>query len=220
MNKKSIFSLVLSCSLVCQFMLPKLQVSSKDLEQSQIEYTQSRTINLNQEVYMPDDNLRKVLNTKYLHQEENAPITKRQLQYLKGTLYLGNSGITDLTGIEHCKGVTGLYLSYNKISDISPLMELKRLKRLNITNQEINGGYAESLNSITEVNNIVVDLSGNYVTPTRSSQYNYDPINNKITFENTYPGEHVSYSFNKRISYGSDYTTYFSGNVNYNVTSN
>lgn len=138
MSKKKIVYLILGLAITSQIMLSTLKVSTKEINQISSKNVQTRVTDLNQIIHMPDVNLRKALNTKYLHQPAEAPITQRQLQYLKGTLYLGNSGISDLTGLEYCKGVTGLYLIYNQIRDLSPLKSLKNLKRLNITNQEIN----------------------------------------------------------------------------------
>lgn len=217
MNKKKIGSLILGLAITSQIMLPTLNVSAKEVNQSSRESVQTRIIDLNQEIYMPDANLRKALNTKYLHQSEDAPITIKQLQYLKGTLYLGASGISDLTGLEYCKGVTGLFLSYNQIRDLSPLKSLKNLKRLNITNQEINEKDVVATNGTAEVNNVIKGISGKYVVPAKNSQYTYNSTNNKIIFKNITETGRKNYSFNERFTYGSGYTTYFSGNVTQNI---
>lgn len=220
MNKKKIVFLILSCVITSQIMLPTLSVSANELNQPSRENVQTRATDLNRIIHMPDANLRKALNTKYLHQAEDAPITQRQLQYLKGTLYLGNSGISDLTGLEYCKGVTGLYLNYNKIKDLSPLKKLKNLKRLNVTNQEINEKDVVAINGAAEVDNVVKGISGKYVVPTKNNEYAYNSANNKIIFKNITESGMRSYSFNERFTYGSGYTTYFSGNVTQNIISN
>ncbi|EGT0001121.1 hypothetical protein I9Y31_003467, partial [Clostridium perfringens] len=220
MNKKKICSLILSFAITSQIMLPTLSVSANELNQSFVENVQTRATDLNQIIHIPDVNLKKALNTKYLHQSEDSPITQRQLQSLKGTLYLGSSGISDLTGLEYCKGVTGLYLSYNQIRDLSPIKKLNNLKRLNVTNQEITEKDVIAINTTAEIENVIKGISGEYVVPTKNSQYTYDSVNNKIIFKNITETGEKSYSFNERFTYGSGYTTYFSGNVTQNIISN
>ena len=46
-------------------------------------------------------------------------------------------GITDLSGIEYCSSLTGLYLSSNQISDLSPLAYLTNLVHLRLRNNQI-----------------------------------------------------------------------------------
>ena len=88
-------------------------------------------------VNIPDKNLRRILNLGYLHQREDAQITKGQLRSLTGGLDLEYSNITDLTGIQECIGITYLYLGNNKITDLTPLKYLKKLTYLDAIEQNI-----------------------------------------------------------------------------------
>lgn len=175
----------------------------------------SRNYN-NEIVNIPDANLRKALNEKYLKQKADAEITKSQLLRLKGTLYLGASNISDLTGLENCKGVTGLFLSYNSITDLSPLKNLKNLKRLNLTNQDIKGKDVVISGDTAFIDNVIKGIDGKYLAPARSKDYTYNPSNNKLKFENINETSEKIYDFNSKISFNG-YTTYFSGKVSQNV---
>lgn len=217
MTKKKLLSLILSCSLAFNIVFTLVKTSAMNLDQNYNNDLQYMMNDLNQEIYIPDNNLRKVLNIKYLHQAEDSPITKKQLQGLKGTLFLGNSNISNLTGLEYCKGISGLYLSYNHIEDLTPIKNLKKLTRLNITNQEINKESVYATNGMAKVYNNITDISGKKVIPSRSNNYTYDSNDNTVVFENIYESGNNSYTFNQRINYGSGYTTYFSGNVNFNT---
>ena len=218
MKKSKIVYLVLSCVVLGGLAYPIVSTSAREALSSK-NSTYNNT-NLEQEVNIPDKNLKAALNTKYLRQKEDAPITRKQLRSLKGTLYLGNSGISDLTGLEECAGVTGLYLNYNCISDLSPLKNLKNLKRLNATNQLITAPDVTAKEGIAEVNNLVKDINGSAVAPLNSTSYTFDKTKNTITFKNvTESGERI-YKFNTRVSYGTKYTTYFSGTVTQKVNVN
>ena len=46
-------------------------------------------------------------------------------------------GITDLSGIEYCSSLTGLYLTANQISDLSPLASLTNLVHLRLRYNQI-----------------------------------------------------------------------------------
>lgn len=215
MKKNKIGYLILSCVVLGGLAYPIISASAREgLSSKNSTYS---NVNLEQEVNMPDKNLKAALNTKYLHQKEDAPITRKQLRALKGTLYLGNSGISDLTGLEECAAVTGLYLSYNSISDLSPLKNLKNLKRLNATNQLIIAPDVTAVKGSAEVKNLIKDIKGNVVAPLNSTNYTFNRSKNTITFKNvTQSGERI-YKFNTRVSYGSKYTTYFSGTVTQKV---
>lgn len=164
----------------------------------------------NEIVNIPDANLRKALNTKYFNQAANAEITKNQMYRLKGTLYLGNAGIKDLTGLENAKGVTGLYLGYNSITDLSPIKSLKKLTSLNVVNQKINGGTVDASNVVA---NNIKDFDGKAIAPSKSKDYTYNKDNNTVTLKNGVK----EYKYNTRVTFGSSrYTTYFSGTVSYN----
>lgn len=222
MIKKKVGFLILSCSVIGlgfsvigQVMQPSKNVSAMGSSaRSRIE--NSPSITTNRIVNMPDVNLRKVINQKYLKQSASAPITVRQLQSLRGTLYLGASGIKDITGLEHCKGVTRIYLSHNEIRDISPLKNLTRLTMLNITNQKINEKDVIAKDKIAVVNNVVKGMDGENVAPIKNNQYTYNPVNNNITFQNITKTGKKSYSFRKRVYFGK-YSTYFSGDVTQNI---
>ena len=76
----------------------------------------------------------------------NAAITTHTMQYLR-RFYAPNSGITDLTGLEHAHNLTYLNLggeyidqkvaNSNSVSDFSPLAELTQLRTLDLDDSSI-----------------------------------------------------------------------------------
>ncbi len=81
---------------------------------------------------------------------------------LKGltSLDASNRGVADLTGLEHCTGLTWLYLGGNQLSDISPMAGLTNLEHLRL---DYNG-----LADIAPVANLVdltwLELRGNHIS--------------------------------------------------------
>lgn len=72
---------------------------------------------------------------------------------------LSESDIDDLDGVEYCIHALALDLSFNRITDISPLENLSRLKELNLSNNQI--GYIDALTHMHHL--LSVDLSNNSI---------------------------------------------------------
>lgn len=171
--------------------------------------------------YIPDSNLRSLLNTRYLKQAPDAPIQIIQLRRLTGMLSLGASNIKDLTGLEHCVGVNTIYLSYNKISDITPLKNLKKLQRVDLANQKVEGkDIIATGNTAVADNSILKDIDGKNIEPVkdRTNGYTYDAKTNKVTFNNITETGTRTYKFSKKVAVGSRGTVFtFSGEVTQNI---
>ena len=171
--------------------------------------------------HIPDDNLRSILNTRYLNQEADAPIQIIQLRKLIGMLSLGNKNIKDLIGLEHCVGVNTIYLGYNKISDVTPLKNLKRLQRVDLTNQKVDGEDVIATGNTAMVDNsILKDVDGKSVQPVkdRNNKYTYDSEANTVTFNNITETGKKSYKFSKKVAVGSRGNIFvFSGEVTNNI---
>ncbi|ENZ5543373.1 hypothetical protein ACGWJW_002768, partial [Enterococcus hirae] len=100
-----------------------------------------------QEVNIPDLNLKKILNKK-LGQAENTKITAKQLATIK-ELDIDNQNIASIEGLQYCVNLESLKLGLpstaimsaikesNTISDISPLKGLKNLKHLQLSRLQI-----------------------------------------------------------------------------------
>ena len=73
-----------------------------------------QAIGMAEVVDIPDPNLRKVLE-ETLQINAGQGITKEALAGLKH-LYASNGGLTNLSVLKYCTGLTRLNLSYNKIS--------------------------------------------------------------------------------------------------------
>ncbi|MDE0555565.1 MAG: leucine-rich repeat domain-containing protein, partial [Candidatus Poribacteria bacterium] len=91
----------------------------------------------------------------------NAPTTHAILNLQR--LDASNSGITDLTGLEHAHNLGNLNLPYNNITDISPLSELESLQGLylpynNITDIPVLSDLTNLLDLFLWENNIT-DIS-------------------------------------------------------------
>ncbi|HHZ64873.1 MAG TPA: hypothetical protein EYN51_05150, partial [Flavobacteriales bacterium] len=110
---------------------------------------------------IPDPNLRTALE-KALGKNEGDAITNAELATLT-ELHAANSGIVDLTGLEHCTDLANLYLWKNQISDISALANLAGLTTLFLEGNEISDITAvANLTNLTNLNldsNKVSDIS-------------------------------------------------------------
>lgn len=98
------------------------------------------------DVNMPDPHLRACLNTKYLTQAADAPITAQQLAGLgpkvscigsKPKAGQPDTRITNLTGAELLTGVTELQLASNQIADLAPLTGLTQLQVLGLPGNKV-----------------------------------------------------------------------------------
>ena len=116
---------------------------------------------LQEYINIPDPNLRKVMNRE-LRQKATAKITRKQAL---GIIRLDgfDSKIRDLTGIEECKNLIDLALSYNEITDITALSDLKELKYLWLNSNKIENISALSnltnLKSLHLEHNEITDIS-------------------------------------------------------------
>jgi len=89
-------------------------------------------------VSIPDTNLRAAMESA-LNKDSGEVILRSELAGLT-TLRANNSGISNLTGLEHATSLTQLFLGRNSISDISAISALSGLTNLNL-----------SLNSISDL---------------------------------------------------------------------
>ena len=87
-------------------------------------------------VNIPDENLRKAL--LYLDSDGDGVLTVEDLRKINGSVYYGNSGIKDLTGLEYAINMTGLQVPNNQITDLAPIKNLTNLMLLDISNNDIN----------------------------------------------------------------------------------
>ena len=91
------------------------------------------------EDWLPDPNLRRAIRETL--QEEiglpnHTPLTKEHLKHLMH-LEVENSGINDLTGLEHAVSLEQLYADDNQIQDLQPLASLINLRRLSLHKNRI-----------------------------------------------------------------------------------
>jgi Leucine-rich repeat (LRR) protein len=93
----------------------------------------------------------------------SASISSTSQNSVKLTLVCNNKGIQYLEGIEALTQLKSLYLSFNEINDITPLVGLKNLKTLYLSGNQISNLDALSeLTELTELGiqkNNVQDLS-------------------------------------------------------------
>ena len=85
----------------------------------------------------PDKALEQAVRQQVFEKRHNdEPIVAddvKQISTVNGT----GLGITDLTGLEHCKALASLELGNNRIKDISPIKDLTRIQLLDLSNNEI-----------------------------------------------------------------------------------
>ena len=86
------------------------------------------------EVAFPDPNL-EIAVRKAIDKPEGAVLSS-DLEGLT-TMVASQRGIINLTGLEHCTGLTVLNLYDNKISDLSPLASLTNLSELYLCSNQI-----------------------------------------------------------------------------------
>lgn len=108
-------------------------------------------LNIEDEVKIPDINLKHELNKRLGESDLDAPITKEQLSNLEGNLDLYYKNINNIEGLQYCTGVTHIDLNGDNIEDLSPLKSLTNLKWLNIANNsKLNDlSYLKGLTSLT-----------------------------------------------------------------------
>lgn len=106
--------------------------------------------------------IRKELNIT----DSSQPITIQDMEALT-SLTAYRLGISSLKGLEHATNLTGLYVSYNRIWDISPLRGLTKLTKLRLAGNAISDLSALSgLTNLTELllgdalgGNVILDIS-------------------------------------------------------------
>ena len=108
-------------------------------------------------VYIPDVNLRRVLENQ-LGKSEGDNITEEEMAD-SSFVYLtaSNLGIRDLTGLEYATSLSFLYLENNSISDISPLSRLNELTIITLTDNEIVD--ISPLSGFTQLNILLLDYN-------------------------------------------------------------
>ena len=117
-----------------------------------------QAIGMAEVVDIPDPNLRKVLE-ETLQINAGQGITKEALAGLKH-LYASNGGLTNLSVLKYCTGLTRLNLSYNKISTISPLANLTNLTELTLWSNQVT-----DVSPLTNLTNLThLDLTGNQIS--------------------------------------------------------
>ena len=87
-------------------------------------------------VAIPDANLRATIEDA-LGKASGAPITVAEMKTLIWLEADFDAGIRDLTGVEYAANLLGLLLSYNPITDLSPLSGLTNLWRLGLSDTNI-----------------------------------------------------------------------------------
>ena len=91
------------------------------------------------EDWLPDPNLRMAIR-ETLREEiglpDHTPLTKEHLKHL-ANLDVENSGISDLTGLEHAINLQDFNGDRNQISDLTPLLGLVRLHTLSLRENQI-----------------------------------------------------------------------------------
>lgn len=114
----------------------------------------------NMEIKFKDANLEKIIRFNL-----NNPDRKIHVKDVRGIGYLNlnHCSIVNLEGIEYFKNLRKLDLSYNKISDVTPLTKLNHLDNLIIYNNNISDlsevSKIASLRTLDISNNKIVDLS-------------------------------------------------------------
>ena len=87
------------------------------------------------EIKIPDQNLKNKLLKSY-DLDFDGKITEYDALNTY-TLYIQNSNISDLTGLENYSNLTALWISYNKIKDLSPIMGLSKIRTIYASNNLI-----------------------------------------------------------------------------------
>ena len=100
-------------------------------------------------VYIPDANLRAAIQ-----QEIGNTLTTNTMLNLTTLNHAYNSGIRDLTGLEHARNLRSLNIWSNNISDISPLAGLTQLTYLNIRDNNISD--VSPLTRLTQLTTLII----------------------------------------------------------------
>lgn len=161
MNNKT--QRIASTILVTTFIINvfPLGIFADELKANQVTKIESQNTKILQEndiVNIPDENLKKGLNSA-LGQKYGTDITVKQLSSLK-KLYLSNSNIKNVEGLQYCTNLVELDLFNNEIEDISKLSTLGNLIEL-----EIFGNKITDISALSELINLTnLQLGGNKVS--------------------------------------------------------
>jgi len=124
------------------------------------DYSIAANFEAEEPVYFADTNLEAAIREAI-----GIPVRTLYPSDLEGLASLDASerGVSDLTGLQHCIGLTGLRLGGNKISDILPLEGLANLAWLDLGRNQISDIKSlEGLTSLTQLNlwgNQISDIS-------------------------------------------------------------
>jgi len=102
-------------------------------------------------VIFADENLKNAIKEALGHLSNDMDVP--MLMRLR-SLQAGHRGIQSLNGIEVCKCLVDLDLSYNDIEDIEPISGLRDLKNLNLSGNEISS--LEALSGLTSIQRLWV----------------------------------------------------------------
>ena len=108
----------------------------------------------------PDENLEKAVR-QYVFEKRDTdePITAEDVASIS-TITARSKGISDLTGLEHCKRLMLLELSGNEITDLSPIADLGLLQSLTLTSNKI-----EDISPLAELKRLqYIELSDNPIS--------------------------------------------------------
>ncbi len=120
MKKKLYSSMLLLFSI---FLINNSSLHAQEKNVSAEESTVKTVVNV------PDENLKKQINQELGH-AETADITQADMESLDEDLFLED--IENLTGLEYATNLKGLYLSGDKIEDLSPISGLTNLEAIAI----------------------------------------------------------------------------------------
>ena len=123
-------------------------------------------------------------DSTYIKSEYETDIYKDEMEKIN-FIILGNTEISDFTGLETAKRITSLNLSNNRIVNIEPLRELTSLTDLNLSNNKIVN--IEGLRGLTNLRNLNLggSISNVYGTIGTSNQIsNIEPLSGLINLRN------------------------------------
>jgi internalin A len=96
-----------------------------------------RAQSTNEASIFPDKNLEAAVRQQvFAKRYTNSPLTAADVANV--STVIGNfRGITDLTGLEHCKSLAALELAGNKIKDLKPISGLRQLQQVILTSNKV-----------------------------------------------------------------------------------
>lgn len=113
--------------------------------------------------------IRRSLNMK----DKTVPLTLSDMERVDTLDFQNHTGVSDLTGLEHCINLRVLDLSYGNITDLTPIANLTNLEEISL--QRCNVNSLEPLRNLTELKKLDV-INQNNVS-------DFSPIENLINLE-------------------------------------